>query len=246
MAARTQSMYDRQISIFSPDGRLFQVEYVFKAVKSCGLTALAIRGKDCVVGVCQRKISNKLVDPSNVSSFYKITPQIGAIMLGVPADCRAMATRARDIANTFSYENGYNMPVHYLAEKVADQCQIYTQHAYMRLHAVMSIFFAIDDETGAQLYRVDPAGFVLGYKAVSIGTKEEEGSNALEKVVKNGIALERDAVIRQAISTLQTVVGNDFQPSDVEVVIVSTDNNKVTVLKHEEVEEHLNHIAELD
>lgn len=167
-------------------------------------------------------------------------------MLGIPADCRAMATRARDIASTFSYENGYPVPVHFLAEKVANQCQVYTQHAYMRLHAVMSIFFAIDDETGPQVFRVDPAGFVLGYKAVAIGAKEEEGSNALEKVVKNGVAADRDAAIRQAISTLQTVVGNDFQPSDIEVVVISTKDDKVNVLKQDEVEEHLNYIAELD
>jgi len=239
-------MYDRHISIFSPEGRLYQVEYVFKAVKGCGLTALAVRGSDTVCVVSQKKIPDKLLDPSSVTNLYNISEEVGCCMLGTPGDCRNMVTRARQICAEFTDDNGYCMPVHFLAHKVANICQVYTQHAYMRLHAVMGIFIAIDDEKGPQIYKVDPAGHFLGYKACAAGAKEQEATNALEKVVRKKEALSSTETIQSAIECLQTVLAVDFKPADIEVAIVTKDHPKFRRLSDAEVEDHLNAIAEKD
>eukprot|EP00386_Alphamonas_edax_P008967 GDKI01029465.1.p2 GENE.GDKI01029465.1~~GDKI01029465.1.p2 ORF type:complete len:259 (-),score=87.88 GDKI01029465.1:629-1369(-) len=246
MSRQSQSMYDRHISIFSPEGRLYQVEYVFKAVKGSGLTALAVKGADSVVVVSQRKVPDKLLDPSSVTSLYPITDEIGCVMIGMPADCRALVVRARQIATEFAHEKGYNIPVHYLAHKVANVCQVYTQHAYMRLHAVMAMFIAVDDEKGPSIYKVDPAGHFMGYKACAAGAKEQEATNALEKVVKKKENPNEAETIQSAISCLQTVLAVDFKPADIEVAVVTANNTRFRRLTDSEVEDHLNAIAEKD
>lgn len=257
MSRSSQSVYDRHITIFSPDGNLYQVEYAIKAVKSCNLTAMAVKGKNCVCVVSQKKVAtqqlqqDKLLDPSCVTSLYNITDQLGGVMIGMAADCRSMVYRARQEAAEFAYKNGYMMPVHCLAQRIADINQVFTQHAYMRLHACSGIFVSIDDEKGPCIYRFDPAGWFAGYKACAVGAKEQEATNALEKVVKkkekDGIMnLTEEETIQTAIATLQSVLSVDFKPSDIEVGVITSENLKFVRLSDSEIEEHLTAIAERD
>merc|ERR1712093_751673 len=106
------------------------------------------------------------------------------VTTGLSADARALVYRAREIASKFKDKNGFEIPVHYLALKVANVGQVYTQHAYMRPYAVNMIMFSIDDENGPSLFQVDPAGYYAGYKGCAAGAKENEAQNALEKIVK--------------------------------------------------------------
>merc|ERR1712176_743930 len=133
----------------------------------------ALRGDDSVVVVTQKKVQEKLMEKDFCTHLYNITPTIGCVMTGMPADARALVFRAREIAAKFKDKNGYEIPVHHLALKVANIGQVYTQHAYMRPYGVNAIFFALDDEKGPSLYQVDPAGNFLGYKAAAAGAKED-------------------------------------------------------------------------
>jgi len=244
-----QSGYDRHITIFSPEGRLYQIEYALSAVKGAGLTSIGLRGDDSVVFVTQKKVGEKLMDPSSVTNFYNITPHIGCVLTGMPADGRALVYRARQIASKFESENGYPIPCHFLSLKVANIAQVYTQHAYMRPYGVTAFFCAMDDEKGAQLFKVEPTGFYLGFKAAAAGPKEDDASNALEKIIKKyaaeNIANEK-RTIEDAINCLQTVLGLDFKSGDVEVGLVSKSRPKFTRLTEEEIDVHLNNIAERD
>lgn len=74
--------YDRHITIFSPEGRLYQVEYAMKAVKHTQLTAVAVKGEDSVVVVCQKKVPDKMLDPSTITSLWRISDQVGAAIIG--------------------------------------------------------------------------------------------------------------------------------------------------------------------
>ncbi|XP_058515784.1 uncharacterized protein LOC131479254, partial [Ochotona princeps] len=142
MAGRgSQAMYDRHITIFSPDGNLYQVEYAMKAVRNCNLSCVAVKGEECACVVVQKKVAaqqlsqDKYLDTSFVSSLYSLSSTIGGCFVGLFPDCRSIAFRARQEAGEFAYKYGYNMPVYVLAKRIADLNQVYTQFAYMRLHA---------------------------------------------------------------------------------------------------------------
>merc|ERR1719174_655134 len=138
--------YDSHITVFSPEGRLYQVEYCFSAVKGSGFTTVALRGDDSVVAVTQKKLPDKLMDKNFTTHLYNISPNIGCLMTGLHADARALVYRGREIASKFKDKNGYDIPVHYLALKIANIAQVYTQHAYMRPFGVNCILCAIDEE----------------------------------------------------------------------------------------------------
>lgn len=245
-----QTGYDRHITIFSPEGRLFQIEYTLAAVKNQQMTSVAIRGEDCVVMVVQKKVAEKLMDPGCVTSLFNITPRIGCALTGMMQDGKALVMRARQIASKFEAEFGYEIPVHFLSQKVANIAQVYTQHAYMRPYGVTAFFSAIDDEKGPQLYKVQPTGTYLGYKACSAGTKEDDANNGLEKIVKsyaNKVTQANEKrTIEDAINCLQTVLGIDFKMNDCEVGVVANNKTEFRRLTPEEIDTHLNNIAERD
>lgn len=238
--------YDRHITIFSPEGRLYQVEYAFKAVRGSALTSVGVRGKDSVVLVTQKKVQDKLIDPTSVTNLHKITPLIGCCATGLTADAKDLVARTRAAAAEFKYKNGYNIPVHVLSGMVADRAQVYTQHAAMRALGIVTMFAAVDDEKGPQLFRCDPAGHFVGYKACSAGQKEQEANNFLEKKIKANPSMSLDETIETAIIALQTVVGADLKPTDLEVGLVTADDPRWTVLTEAQIDEHLTAISDRD
>lgn len=251
MSRGSSAGYDRHITIFSPEGRLYQVEYAFKAIKTSGLTSVGVRGTDSCVVLTQRKVPDKLHDPDSVTNMYAITDKIGLVMTGMVADARASVARLRNEAAEFKFNNGYDIPVSYLAKRAADIAQVYTQHANMRPLGIAMILVGIDVEGETkipQLYRCDPAGFYLGFKATSSGQKEQEANNFLEKRYKNDLnpALSYDDTVQLALACLQNVLGSDLKASDVEACVVRSEALKFTRLTNDEVEAQLTALAERD
>lgn len=241
--------YDRHITIFSPEGKLFQVEYAFKAVRQSGVTSIAVRGQDSVVFVTQKKVADKLIDPASVTRIFKITKFIGMLVTGFPADSRSLVQKARQQAAEFRFKFGYEIPVDYLSKWLADQAQVYTQHAYMRPLACVTMVIGVDEERGPQLYKVDPAGYYVGWKATAVGSKETEAMNALEKKLKApgaAAALSFEDAAITAIGALQGVMGEEFKATDLEVGVVKADDRAFRMLATEEVEAFLLQISERD
>ncbi|PIA39530.1 hypothetical protein AQUCO_02600172v1, partial [Aquilegia coerulea] len=238
--------YDRHITIFSPEGRLYQVEYAFKAVKASGITSIAVRGKDSVCVVTQKKVPDKLLDQSSVTHLFSITKYLGLLATGMTADARSLVQQARNQAAEWRFKWGYEMPVDVLAKWIADKSQVYTQHAYMRPLGVAAMVLGMDEENGPQLFKCDPAGHFFGHKATSAGLKEQEAINFLEKKMKNDPAFSYEETVQTAISALQSVLQEDFKPTEIEVGVVRKENPVFRVLSTEEIDEQLTAISERD
>eukprot|EP01095_Lingulamoeba_sp_RSL-Kostka_P009554 TRINITY_DN3322_c0_g2_i1.p1 TRINITY_DN3322_c0_g2~~TRINITY_DN3322_c0_g2_i1.p1 ORF type:complete len:245 (-),score=99.91 TRINITY_DN3322_c0_g2_i1:175-909(-) len=240
------SGYDRHITIFSPEGKLYQVEYAFKAIKAGKMTSLAVRGSDCCVMVAEKKVPDKLIDPGTVTHMFKITPTIGVTITGLIADGRTFLQRAQYEAAEFRYKYGFPIPIDHLAKRLADINQVYTQHAWMRPLGISLTLIGIDDEKGPLLYKVNPAGNYAGWKACCSGPKDQEGHNHLEKKLRDEPELDTSQTIQLALDSLQSILSTDFKPNEIEVGIVTADNPKFRLLTDEEVDNHLTELAERD
>ncbi len=177
--------HEYQITVFSPEGRLHQIEYAFKAIKQCNLTSVGVRGKDTVVVCIEKKVTDPLIDPSSVTNIFRITPKVGVMVTGREADGRAWVSKLRQEAYDFLGDNGLQISVDILAQRAADIAQLYTQKSFMRAYAVELMFFGVDSENGPQLFKVDPAGHYYGYHACGSGVKEQEVQNQLQNHFKD-------------------------------------------------------------
>jgi len=177
-------------------------------------------------------------------------------MTGSIADARASVDRARGEAAEFRYKNGYEMPCDVLSKRVANISQVYTQRAYMRPLGVAATLISVDSERGPQLYKCDPAGYHMGYKATATGPKMQEAQNFLEKKLKNKACADGswEDVVELGIAALSTTLSVDFKKGELEVGIVGgprADGKDGTdpefrALTEDEIDERLQAIADKD
>ena len=248
-AAAGESGYDRHITVFSPEGRLYQVEYAFKAIQSTAHTSVAVRTPQGTIIATQKKIPDKLVDPATVTHLFPLTPHVGCVMTGLDADARAQVTRARQEAAEFRYKYGYEISAELLAKRVANLAQVYTQQAGMRPLGCSMIIAGWDaEENKPELFKCDPAGYYVGYKATAAGQKQTEALQELEKKMKKfakkEMSLEHGIDI--VIETMQSVLSADLNAKEIEMAVIVKEDQRFRVLSEEEITAHLTRIAEKD
>ena len=229
-----QMAYDRAITVFSPDGRLFQVEYAREAIKK-GSTALGIRFKNGVVLISDKKVRSRLVEQNSMEKIQLIDDYVATVTSGLVADARILIDLARISVQQEKITYGSLVNIENLVKKVADQMQQYTQYGGVRPYGVAMIFAGVDS-IGPRLFDCDPAGTINEYKAVVIGEFRNQVLEALEKEYKEDLS-EKEAVTL-GIKALKNAYEDpaEFRVPEVASIV---EGNKFKVLTKEEVEKLL-------
>jgi len=224
--------YDRAITVFSPDGRLFQVEYAVETVNR-GATILGITCSEGVVLGAEETIETKLEDPDFSWKLYKVDDHVGAAIVGLSSDARILIDQSRIYAqsNRLMYDEPIDVEI--ITKRVGDLKQLYTQHAGVRPFGV-SILFGGADKNGNRLFATHPSGSYRGYKAVAVGVGRETVINILKKEYHENMKL--DEAIKLAIRCLVKALEAREQPTRVKISVIPSATKKLKMLTDKEIE----------
>ncbi|RLV95940.1 Proteasome subunit alpha type-3 [Spathaspora sp. JA1] len=181
--------YDSRTTIFSPEGRLYQVEYAQEAISMAG-TAIGILSSEGVVLACEKKVTSKLLDnDGSAEKLYIINDNMICAVAGMTADASILVNNAR--VNAQSYLKTYNeqIPCEILIKRVCDVKQGYTQHGGLRPFGVSFLYAGYDDRYQFQLFTSNPSGNYSGWKATSIGANNSAAQTLLKKDYKDDMTL---------------------------------------------------------
>jgi len=188
-----QSRYDSRTTIFSPEGRLYQVEYAMEAISHAG-AALGILAQDGIVLAAEKKVITKLLEPSKSSEkMYLLDDHIACAVAGITADANILINYARLSAQRYLYAYQETIPVEQLVQQVCDLKQGYTQYGGLRPFGVSFLYAGWDSIHGYQLYMSDPSGNYGGWKASAIGGNNQAAQSILRADWKPEFKL-RDAL----------------------------------------------------
>lgn len=211
-----QMAYDRAITVFSPDGRLFQVEYAREAVKR-GTTTIGIKSNEGVALIVDKRIASRLIEPSSIEKIFQIDDHIGCATSGLVADARALADRARIEAQINKITYGKPIQIKTLVKKICDFKQTYTQYGGVRPFGTSLLVGGVDD-TGPRLFATDPSGAMLEYKAGAEGSGRSAAMEFFEREYKEGISM--DDAIEMGIRALYEATEKKLKPESMEIGIV--------------------------
>lgn len=172
--------YDLSASQFSPDGRVFQVEYAQKAVENSG-TAIGIRGKDGVVFGVEKLITSKLYEKGDNKRILNVDKHVGMAVAGLNADARHLVERAREEASSYRHSYGDSVPLKYLTERVAGYVHAHTLYSSVRPFGV-SIIMGSMEQDGPQMFLVEPSGVSFGYHGCAVGKAKQNAKTEIEKL----------------------------------------------------------------
>lgn len=226
--------YDRAITVFSPDGRLFQVEYALETVKR-GSTVLGIAVPEGVVLAAEERMTSKLQDPSFVWKIFQIDEHVGVAISGLSSDARILVDQARIYAQSNRLMYDEPMDIEVLAKRIGDIKQLYTQHAGVRPFGVSMIIGGVD-KTGSRVLQTDPSGSCWGYKAVAIGAGSDAVREILESKYKD--SMELDDAVSLAIECLSKAVERKLELKEIRVGIISKSAKKFAQLSSDEIAKH--------
>lgn len=230
--------YDRAITMFSPDGRLLQVEYAKKTVRQ-GSTAIGLVCSDGVLLVADKRIVDKLVIPESVEKIFKIDDHIAVTASGIISDARVLVERAQVRAQQHAVT--YDTPVDTISI-VKDICslkQVCTQSGGLRPFGVSLIVAGIDND-GPKIYETDPTGIFFQFKATVIGEGEQEIEEILGREYKDNLTIEEG--LKLALRALNQVLDKNFSVERIAAAYIRTDEKQFKEVPRQNIERVLKEI----
>ena len=216
--------YDRAITVFSPQGRLYQVEYAREAVKK-GTVSLGVVYQDGVVVADEKNITEELMIPESIEKIYQIDEHIGAATSGLVADGRRIVDRARTMAQSHKLTYDEPMPVDSLAKDICDFQQLHTQMAGTRPFGTALLIAGVDGEP--HLFETDPSGSFWEYKATAIGENSDKVKAHFAKHYKDGLSLEQ--AIELALKALHKGTEDHFSENSTELSYITKDKKFIRI-----------------
>ncbi len=217
-----QMAYDRAITVFSPDGRLFQVEYAREAVKR-GTTTVGLKFKDGAVLIVDKRIASRLMEPRSIEKIFQIDEHIGCATSGLVADARVLVDHARVTAQISKITYDERINVEMLVKKICDYKQNYTQYGGVRPFGTALLIAGVDDQ-GVHLFETDPSGALVSYKAGSIGAGRNVVMEVFEEQFQEGMDMD-DAIVLGLKALKKATEEEKLNPKSVEIGIVRKGSN---------------------
>ena len=221
--------YDRASTVFSPDGRLLQVEYARKTIRA-GSTAVGVTCKEGVLILADKRVVEKLIVAKSVEKIFQIDEHIGASASGILSDGRILIEKAQVAAQ--QHKVTYDSPIstETLVKDICNTKQMYTQVGGARPFGVSIMFMGVGDSN--HIFVTDPTGTFFEYKATAIGEKDNDVKAILNKDYKESMTL--DQSLKLAMGALKKTLGVNFNIGRIDGAYISSNDKK---LKRYTVEE---------
>ncbi|RLM59418.1 proteasome endopeptidase complex, archaeal, alpha subunit [Halobellus sp. Atlit-31R] len=230
-----QQAYDRGITIFSPDGRLYQVEYAREAVKR-GTASVGVRTPEGVVLAADKRSRSSLMEPSSVEKIHKADDHAGIASAGHVADARQLIDFARRQAQVNRLRYGEAVGIETLTKNVTDHIQQYTQVGGARPFGVALLIGGVENGT-PRLYETDPSGTPYEWKAVSIGADRGDIQEHLEENYDDDLTL--DEGVGLALRAIASANDDELTAAGVDVATISADSEAFVELENDEIEPYI-------
>jgi proteasome alpha subunit len=229
-----QQAYDRAITVFSPDGRLFQVEYAKEAVKR-GATAIGMVFEGGVLLVAYKNANSKLLVPESMKKVFEIDKHIAATASGLIADARRLVDLARTESQRHKLAYSEPASVETISKELCDLMQVYTQYGGIRPFGVSLLVAGVDDKP--RLYEAEPSGALTGYLADAVGSGKKEVEEFFEKEYKPG--MNQEEAIALAMKALKKSADLKVTPDTVEIAVATMKTKEFVILSPKEIEKYI-------
>jgi len=239
MMQSPQTGYDSAITVFSPDGRLFQVEYAREAVKR-GTTALGINAKNGAVLLVDKRSGSRLVEMDSIEKIFQIDDHIGVATSGLVADARVLVDFARVQAQVNKTTYDELIGIETLSKEICDFKHAYTQSGGARPFGVSLLIAGIEGNV-TRLFETDPSGALLEYKATGIGAGRPQIMEFLEKKYTEDITL--DSAIILGLEALKSLIETELVESTIEIGVIELSTGKFRKLTSSEVKKYVSKIV---
>jgi 20S proteasome subunit alpha 5 len=217
----TRSEYDRGVTTFSPEGRLFQVEYAIEAIK-LGSTAIAILTQEGIVLAVERRTQSPLMIPASLDKIMEIDSHVACAVSGLTADAQSMVEHGRVQAQNHFFTYNESMPVRSLTQSLCALSANFgtdDEDSMSRPFGVALLVAGHDVDNGYQLYHTDPSGTWTAYKAKAIGSGSEGAQTTLQEEYKDDMTLKEAENL--ALSTLKAVMEEKVNAANVDMASVA-------------------------
>jgi len=233
----TRSEYDRGVNTFSPEGRLFQVEYAIEAIK-LGSTTVGIKTPEGVVLGVEKRVQSPLLEASSIEKIMEIDAHLGCAMSGLTADARTMIDHARVTSQNHAFTYDEKIKVESVTQAVCDLALRFgesmdNEDAMMSRPFGVALLIAGVDELGPQLYHTDPSGTFVRYEAKAIGSGSEAAQAELQDKYHKQMTLQEAQSL--TLKVLKDVMEEKLDKHNVQLAQV-TPTNGFEILSEEKLQ----------